>query len=38
MDTEERVRREAVRRVLAGEFIVDVARALGRTERWVFSG
>lgn len=36
MDEEERRRREAVRRVLAGELVADVAGALGRTERWVF--
>ncbi len=36
MDAEERMRREAVRRVLADEPVADVARALGRTERWVF--
>lgn len=36
MDAEERARRDAVRRVLADEPVADVARALGRTERWVF--
>lgn len=36
MDAEERARREALRRVLAGELVAEVAGALGRTERWVF--
>lgn len=36
MDAEERVRRQAVRRVLAGERVAEVAAALGRTERWLF--
>lgn len=36
MDAEERVRRQAVRRVMAGERAGEVAAALGRTERWVF--
>jgi len=36
MDADERVRRQAVRRVLAGERVVEVARALGRSERWLF--
>lgn len=36
MDSEERARRQAVRRVMAGERAVEVASALGRTERWVF--
>lgn len=36
MDADERVRRQAVRRVLGGERVADVAVALGRTERWLF--
>ncbi len=36
MDTEERLRTEAVRRVLAGEPVPAVARALQRSERWVY--
>src|SRR5579859_7173483 len=36
MDAEERARRQAVRRVMAGERAAEVAQALGRTERWVF--
>ncbi|MDE3102803.1 MAG: integrase core domain-containing protein [Chloroflexota bacterium] len=36
MDAEERARRDAVRRVMAGERAAQVAAALGRTERWVF--
>ena len=36
MDAEERARRQAVRRVLGGERAVEVARALGRSERWIF--
>lgn len=36
MDADERVRRQAVRRVLGGERAVEVARALGRSERWIF--
>ncbi len=36
MDAEERARRQAVRRVLEGERAVEVARALGRSERWIF--
>ena len=33
MDADERVRRQAVRRVLGGERAVEVAKALGRSER-----
>lgn len=36
MDDEERLRREAVRRVLAGEPAATVAKDLRRSERWVF--
>ena len=36
MDAEERARRQAVRRVLEGERAVEVAAALGRSERWIF--
>ena len=36
MDDQERQRREAVRRVLAGEPAAAVAKDLRRTERWVF--
>ncbi|MGH2451370.1 MAG: helix-turn-helix domain-containing protein [Candidatus Limnocylindria bacterium] len=36
MDDEERLRREAVRRVLAGEPAGAVAKGLRRSERWVF--
>jgi len=36
VDAEERLRTEAVRRVMAGEPVPAVARALQRSERWVF--
>jgi transposase len=36
MDAEERVRRQAVRRVLGGERAVEVAKGFGRSERWIF--
>lgn len=36
MDGEERLRAEAVRRILAGERAREVAAALQRSERWVF--
>ncbi len=36
MDAEERARREAVRRALAGEPVASIMAALGRSRRWVF--
>ncbi len=36
MDAEERARREAVRRAMAGEPVASIMAALGRSRRWVF--
>jgi hypothetical protein len=36
VDEEERARREAVRRAMAGEPVASIVAALGRSRRWVF--